>query len=73
MLIALANRLDPYQARHWVGADLDPKMLTLRYTGPRSAVGNVACLTTDACLTAVPGVASSIPAGPVLSWSLIMK
>ena len=29
---------------------------------PHSAVGNVACLTTDACLTAVPGVASSIPA-----------
>ena len=27
-----------------------------------SAVGNVACLTIDACLTAVPGVASSIPA-----------
>ena len=29
---------------------------------PHSAVGNEACLTTDACLTAVPGVASSIPA-----------
>ena len=28
-------------------------------TGPRSAVGNV--LATDACLTADPGVASSIP------------
>ena len=31
------------------------------YTGPRSAVG-VTCLATDACLTADPGVASSIPA-----------
>ena len=29
---------------------------------PHSAVGNVACLTTDVCLTAVPVVASSIPA-----------
>ena len=43
-----ANRLDPYQARNWAGADLDPKMLTLRSTdGPRSAVGNVASLTTE--------------------------
>ena len=25
VLIAFANRLDPYQARHWVGADLDQK------------------------------------------------
>ena len=55
VLTAFSNRLDPYQARYWVGADLDPKRLTLRKTGPRSAVGNVACL------TAVPGVASSIP------------
>ena len=31
-------------------------------TGPRSAVGNVAYLATDACLTAAPGVASSNPA-----------
>ena len=28
----------------------------------RAAVDNAACLTTDACLTAVPGVASSIQA-----------
>ena len=62
MLIAFTNRLDPYQARYWVGADLDLNGLTLRLTGPRSAVGNVACLPTDACLKAVPGVANSIPA-----------
>ena len=33
------------------------------------------CLAKDACLTADPGVASSIPAGShtVLLWSLIMK
>ena len=30
VLIAYANRLDPYQARHRIGADLDPKRLTLR-------------------------------------------
>ena len=30
-------------------------------TGPRSAVG-ITCLATDACLAAIPGVASSIPA-----------
>ena len=34
------------------------------YLGPRSAVGNVSA--TDACLTADPGVASSIPARPIL-------
>ena len=41
---------------HWVRADLDPKWLTLRETGPRRAVDNAACLTTDACLTADPGM-----------------
>ena len=28
LLIALANRLDPDQARHFVGPDLDPNCLT---------------------------------------------
>ena len=32
----------------------------LLYTGPRAQL--VTCLATDACLTAIPGVASSIPA-----------
>ena len=36
-------------------------------TGPRSAVA------TDASLSADPGVASSIPALPMLSWRSIMK
>ena len=31
------------------------------------------CLAKDASLTADPGVASLIPAGPILSWRLIMK
>ena len=34
---------------------------------------SVTCLATDACLTADPGVASSIPVRPILSWRLIMK
>ena len=34
---------------------------------------SVTCLATDACLTADPGVASSIPASIILSWRLIMK
>ena len=35
-------------------------MSSTAYTGPRSAVGNV--LSTDASMTANPGVSSSIPA-----------
>ena len=37
-------------------------MVDTKVDRTRSAVDNAACLTTDACLTAVPGVASSIPA-----------
>ena len=37
------------------------RTVSIRRTGPHSAVGNITCLATDACLTAVPGVASSIP------------
>ena len=33
----------------------------------------VKCLATDACLTADPGVTSSIPVRSLLSWRLIMK
>ena len=40
-------------------SSLDPDQAQ-QNTGPRSAVGNVSA--TDACLTADPGVASSIPA-----------
>ena len=40
---------------------------------PGGVVQSVTCLATDACLTADPGVASSIPDGPILSWRLIMK
>ena len=51
---------------------------------PGRVAQSVKCLATDACLTADPGVASSIPArsqgsrvrsgpGPILSWRLIMK
>ena len=34
---------------------------------------SVTCLATDESLTTDPGVVSSIPAGPMLSWRLIMK
>ena len=34
---------------------------------------SVMCLTTDARLTADPGVTNSIPAGPILSWRVVMK
>ena len=40
-------------------------------TGPRSAVGNVSGYRCESDCN--PGVASSIPAGPILSWRLIMK
>ena len=40
---------------------------------PGRVAQSVTCLATDACLTADPGVASSIPARPILSWRLIMK
>ena len=40
---------------------------------PGSVAQLVMCVTTDACLTADPGVASLIPARSVLSWRLIMK
>ena len=42
-------------------------------TGPRSAVGDVAYLATDACLTVVPGVANRSRPCPILLWRLIMK
>ena len=47
----------------------------VRYTRlpPGRVAQSVTCLATDACLTADPGVASSIPARPILSWRLIMK
>ena len=40
---------------------------------PGHVAKTVTCLATDTCLTADPGVASSIPAGTILSWRLIMK
>ena len=40
---------------------------------PGRVAQSVTCLATDACLTADPGVASSIRSGPILSWRLIMK
>ena len=40
---------------------------------PGREVQSVTCLATDVSLTADPGVASSIPARPILSWRLIMK
>ena len=40
---------------------------------PGRVAQSVTCLATDAWLTADPGVVSSIPAGPILSWKLIMK
>ena len=40
---------------------------------PGHVVQSVMCLATDASLTADLGVASLIPAGPILSWVLIMK
>ena len=40
---------------------------------PGHVAQSVTCLATDGCLTADPGVASSIPADPILSWRLIMK
>ena len=40
---------------------------------PGRVAQSVTCLATDACLTADPGVASSIPARTILSWRLIMK
>ena len=51
--IAIMRRVCFYNHSFRIG------FLILFPTGPRSAVGNVA---TDACLTADPGVASSIPA-----------
>ena len=38
------------------------------FIGPGRVAQSVTCLATDACLTAIPGVASSIPARPILSW-----
>ena len=40
-------------------------------TGPPCAAGNASEI--DASLSADPGVVSSIPARPILSWRLIMK
>ena len=40
---------------------------------PGRIVQSVTCLATDACVSADPGFASSIPARPILSWRLIMK
>ena len=44
---------------------------------PGRVAQSVTCLATEACLTADPGVASSIPVRshtfPILSWRLIMK
>ena len=41
--------------------------------GPGHEEQLVTCLSADASLTADPGVASSNPTGPILSWRLIMK
>ena len=40
---------------------------------PGRVAQSVTCLATDACLTADPGVSSSIPVRPILSWRLTMK
>ena len=40
---------------------------------PGRVAQSVTCLVTDACLTAIPGVASSIPARSHTTWRLIMK
>ena len=45
-----------------VGPDLDPNCLTQLSRIPGRVAQSVTCLATDACLTADPGVASSIPA-----------
>ena len=42
-------------------------------TLPGVVVQSVTCQATDGSLTADPGIASSIPGGPILSWLLIMK
>ena len=41
---------------------LDIKFIDLDKLLPGGVAQSVTCLTTDACLTAIPGVASSIPA-----------
>ena len=45
----------------------------LKKSKPGRVAQSVTCLATDGSLTADPGVASSIPAGPIVSWRLIMK
>ena len=40
---------------------------------PGRVAQSVTCLATDTCLTTDTGVASSIPARPILSWRLIMQ
>ena len=69
----MSNRLDPDLAQHFVGPDLGPICLQKLSADDRRrqsvkhnvssfrVAQSVTCLATDACLTAGPGVASSIP------------
>ena len=49
------------------------QLVSLKYLIPGHVAQSVMCLATDASQIADPGVPSSIPAGPILSWRLIMK
>ena len=57
---------------HYV-AEKSDEMNVINFKVPGRVAQSVTCLAIDASLTADPGVASSIPAGPILSWRLIMK
>ena len=48
--------------KHSVGPDLDPNCLNSNRVTPGRVAQSITCLATDACPTADPGVASSIPA-----------
>ena len=54
MDFALANSPDPDEMLHYAAFHLDLHCL------PNRVAQSVTCLATDACLTAIPGVASSI-------------
>ena len=64
-----AERIDPDQLVFQMPVVLDLHCFKKLGHLPQS----VMCLTADACLAADPGVVSLIPAGPILSWRLIMK
>ena len=72
ILVSLSTPLYILASMEWMNNNPFDYVMEVNQTAPGRVAQSVTCLTTDASLTADPGVASSIPARS-WSWRLIMK